>query len=81
MDPHISRQRTVGLDLYGKLEPALILSKGLRTLLFIEGCRLCHAVVGPALKAGHLRQIAIMAERRQIFRSEPAQQQPGRGQG
>jgi hypothetical protein len=58
-------------------QPALILSKGLRTLLFIEGCRLCHAVVGPALKAGHLRQIAIMAERRQIFRSEPAQQQPG----
>ena len=30
VDPHISRQRTVGLDLYGKLEPALILSKGLR---------------------------------------------------
>ena len=55
VDPHISRQRTVGLDLYGKLEPALILSKGQRTLLFIEGCRLCHIVVGPALIAGYFR--------------------------
>ena len=77
VDPHISRQRTVGSDLYGKLEPALILSKAQRTLLFIEGCRLCHAVVGPALKAGHLRQIAIMAERRQIFRSEPRSSRRG----
>src|SRR5687768_3585169 len=75
-DPTISDQHAVLLQLHGELEPAPELPRLHPLLLADEVDSLLPRPLHPALKARHVRMIAVGEKRLQVLILESAEDQP-----